>query len=111
LPAPVAAGACFPEDISQLQTTLHQSQGMELGLPEDIVLTVTGFSAHSWGITDLTASCVQIEEPSGPPPGPGPPPLRPYFCPNNAPVKGHAHGIELLVRRPLSKRLGGWITW
>lgn len=110
LPAPVAAGAGFPEGVSQLQTTLHQSQGIELGLPEEIVLTVTGFSAQSWGITDLTASCVQIEQPSGPV-GPAPPPISPYYCPSNSPVKGHAHGIELLVRRPLSKRLGGWISY
>jgi hypothetical protein len=110
LPAPVAAGAGFPEGAARLQTTLHQSQGIELRLPEQITFTFTGFSSHSFGITDLTASCVQIEPPSEPV-GPGPPPERPFFCPNDAPVSGHAHGIELFLQRSLSKRLGGWISY
>jgi hypothetical protein len=35
----------------------------------------------------------------------------PYFCPNNAPVHGRAYGVELLLRRALSKRLSGWLSY
>jgi hypothetical protein len=40
---------------------------------------------------------------------PGPPP--PYVCPDSRPVTGHAYGMEVLVRRPLSKRLSGWLSY
>ncbi len=35
---------------------------------------------------------------------------RPYTCPNAASVRGRAYGVGLLVRRPLAKRLGGWLS-
>lgn len=110
LPVLVAGGSGFPVGNSRLQRTLHHSQGLELGLPSDIVLTFTGFASYFSGLTDLTASCLQLEPPTAPV-GPGPPSPPPYFCPSNTPVSGHAHGLELMVRRSLSKRLGGWISY
>jgi hypothetical protein len=35
----------------------------------------------------------------------------PYVCPNTQPTHGQAYGLELLVRRPLTKRLSGWLSY
>jgi hypothetical protein len=86
------------------------SQGIELALPAAATLGMTGFLSRSSGMTDLTASCLRIEPPMTPP-GEGPRPSDPYFCPSNAPVEGHAYGLELLVRRSLSERLTGWLSY
>ena len=110
LPAPVAAGAGFPEGSSELQRVLQASEGIELRLPARIVLTATGFLSRSSGLTDLTQSCIQIEPPSAPP-GEGPRPDDPWFCPNETPVEGHAYGFELLVRRSLGERLSGLVSY
>jgi hypothetical protein len=73
-------------------------------------LTATGFLSRSSGLTDLTASCVQIQPPSAPT-GQGPRPEDPYHCPSNSPVEGRALGLEVLVRRSLSERLSGWLSY
>jgi hypothetical protein len=110
LPALVATGAGFTAGNAQLQKALQMSQGIEVILPENVRLTATGFVSRSWGLTDLTISCTQIEPPSAPT-GQGPRPEDPYFCPSNAPVKGQAYGVELLVRRSLSERLSGLLSY
>lgn len=110
LPAVVGAGAGFPEGTKQLQRVLQASQGVEVALPGHVVATATGFLSKSWGLTDLTASCLQIEPPSGPA-GEGPEPSDPFYCPSNAPVRGQAHGLELLVRRSLTERLSGMLSY
>jgi hypothetical protein len=110
LPALIAAGSGFPAGNEQLQKTLQTSHGIEVLLPAEIQLTATGFLSRSWGLTDLTASCLQIEPPFVER-GEGPPPERPYYCPSNAPVRGSAWGVELLVRRSLSERLTGLLSY
>lgn len=110
LPAAVAAGAGFPVGSDQLQRTFQQSQGVELALPERILLTVTGFTAWMWGLTDLTRECLQIEPPTAPI-GAGPMPDDPYYCPSNAPVRGRSYGGELLLRRSLGARVGGLLSY
>jgi hypothetical protein len=35
----------------------------------------------------------------------------PYVCPNNDPVRGRAYGLELMLRRPFSKRLSGLLSY
>ncbi|HEY6723567.1 MAG TPA: TonB family protein [Polyangiaceae bacterium] len=109
LPAPIAAGAGFPEGTSELQRVLQQSQGLEAVLPWELVLGVTGFLTYSWGLTDLTQSCLQIEPPTATP-GEGPPEL-PWHCPSNEPVSGHAYGVEVLLRRSFSERVSGLISY
>ncbi|MFZ5892743.1 MAG: TonB-dependent receptor domain-containing protein [Myxococcota bacterium] len=110
LPALIAAGAGFPRGNSRLQETLHATQGVEAHLPADITLSLTGFYSRSRGLTDLTAMCFQIEPPEVPP-GQGPPASNPHYCPSNAPVKGHAYGLEVLLRRALSERLSGMLSY
>jgi TonB family protein len=90
----------FPFGGSQLQTVAQASQGIEVALPADFTGTVTGFLSGWSGLTDLTANCVQISPPDGP-----------RLCPDDQPVHGRTYGLELLVRRPLSKRLTGWLSY
>jgi hypothetical protein len=89
----------FPFGVSALQTVAQASQGLEVALPADFSATLTGFLAGWSGLTDLTAACVKVD-PNGP-----------NQCPNDQPVRGQAYGVELLVRRPLSKRLSGWLSY
>ena len=100
----------FPFDDRKLQTAAQASEGFELTLPADFVLTTTGFYSRFWGLTDLSAECFQVMAGMGPPRIPGEP-VPPYRCPNNQPVRGSAYGLELLLRRPLSKRLGAWLSY
>src|SRR3984957_9701096 len=90
----------FPFGVSQLQTVAQASQGIEVALPADFTGTLTGFLSGWSGLTDLTAGCVQLAPPDGP-----------RQCPDDQPVHGQAYGLELLVRRPLSKRLTGWLSY
>jgi len=117
IPALILTVPGFPAGDGQLQTALQASQGIEVALPADFVLAATGFLSGWSGLTDLTAQCIQIMPPTTPPPsGPPPsgsagPPNTPWVCPNGQPVHGRAFGGELLVRRPLSKRLTGWLSY
>jgi len=107
LPAALVSVPGFPFGDRQLQTAVQASQGVELGLPADLILTATGFLSRWSGLTDLTAMCSQGM--SGDQPATGQPP--PTRCPSNQPVTGQAYGLELLVRRPLSHRLSGWLSY
>jgi hypothetical protein len=111
IPAPLLSIPGFPFGERQLQSAAQASQGVELALPADLTLTVTGFYSNFWGLTDLSASCYQRQPDSVPQPGVGPPPPAPYVCPNNDPVRGRGYGLELLVRRPLTKRLSGLLSY
>jgi hypothetical protein len=103
----------FPFGDTELQRAVQASQGVEVSLPADIVFTATGFLSLWSGLTDLTANCIQIMPPTTPPQSNpnAPPPTVPYTCPDQQPVTGHAYGLEVLVRRPLSKRLTGWLSY
>jgi TonB family protein len=102
----------FPLGDSQLQTVVQASQGVEVALPADLTLTTTGFLSGWSGLTDLTNSCIHIMPATSPPQnGNAPPPQEPVACPNNGPAHGIAYGVEVLLRRPLSKRLSGWLSY
>jgi TonB family protein len=110
VPAPIVTVPGFPFGAEQLQSAAQVSQGVEVALPAELVLTVTGFYSSFWGLTDLSASCFQAIPGEGPAPAPGEP-VPPYVCPSNAPVRGQAFGGELLLRRSFSKRLSGWLSY
>jgi hypothetical protein len=103
----------FPLGDTELQRAVQASQGVEVLLPGEITLTATGFLSLWTGMTDLTSNCIQIMPPTTPaqPDNAPPPPPAPFVCPDDQPVDGHAYGGELLVRRPLSKRLTGWLSY
>lgn len=112
-PAPMVSVPGFPFGDHELQRSMQGAQGFELGLPADLTFSATGFYTLSWGLTDLSSSCFQLEPASRPPPTtPGPQiVVPPYVCPNNEPVTGRAYGLELMLRRPFSKRLAGMLTY
>jgi hypothetical protein len=109
IPGPLLSIPGFPFGERQLQSAAQASQGFELLLPADLTLTATGFYSSFWGLTDLSASCYQHE------PGivVGPPSMivPPYVCPNNEPVRGRAYGVELLLRRPFTRRVSGLLSY
>jgi TonB-dependent receptor-like protein len=110
VPAPILSVPGFPFETRQLQTAAQASQGLEVILPADLTVTATAFYSRFWGLTDLSASCFQLSR------GMAPaimdqPHAAPYVCPNNQPVRGQAYGLELLVRRPFTKRLSGWLSY
>jgi hypothetical protein len=100
VPPAVVSVPGFPFGVSELQTVAQASQGIEVALPAEFTATLTGFLSGWSGLTDLTADCVQFSPPNGP-----------RECPDDQPVHGQAYGLELLVRRPLSKRLTGWLSY
>lgn len=110
IPAPMVSIPGFPHVKRRLQAAAQASQGVELSLPADLTLTAIGFYSQFWGLTDLSASCFQLELGEAPPPGSGPY-APPYVCPNNAPTRGRAYGLELLLRRSFSQRLSGWLSY
>jgi hypothetical protein len=111
IPAVLVSVPGFPSGDTQLQTVAQASQGVELALPADFTLTTTAFLSGWSGLTDLTGNCIQIMPAVTPPPTGNAPPPVPWSCPSNDPVHGIAYGVEVLVRRSLSKRLGGWLSY
>jgi TonB family protein len=111
LPGLILSAPGFPFGDTHLQRAIQASQGVEVSLPAEVTLTATGFLSLWSGLTDLTALCIQVMPPTTPPPTDPSAPPPPYVCPDDQPVSGHAYGVELLVRRPLSKRLAGWLSY
>jgi TonB family protein len=109
VPALLVSVPGFPTGDSQLQTAAQASQGLELTLPADFTLTTTGFLSGWSGLTDLTNNCIKIM-PATTPSNAMPAPV-PWTCPSNDPTHGIAYGVEVLLRRPLSKRLSGWLSY
>jgi hypothetical protein len=110
-PAPVTSVPGFPFGVHELQRATQGSQGFELILPGDITWSTTGFYTLFHGLTDLSASCYQLEPASRPAPMGPQIIVPPYVCPNNQPVSGRSYGVELMLRRPFTKRLGGLISY
>jgi len=112
IPALLVSVPGFPVGDSQLQTAAQASQGAELSLPWDFTLTTTGFLSGWSGLTDLTTNCLQIEPPvqHSQPSTMAPPPV-PWTCQSNEPTRGYAYGLEVLLRRSLTKRLTGWLAY
>jgi hypothetical protein len=87
-----------------LQTSLQASQGVEVRLPYDIKATATFFWHNYLGLTDITASCSGGRGNSSGTDGIA------NLCANGR-VRGRAVGLELFVKRDLTKRLTGWISY
>jgi hypothetical protein len=89
LPIP---GLAPSTNLGHLQTAVQSSLGVE------ITATATGFLQDFLGMTDPTATCVDNAVPQG------------VSC-NDERVRGRAYGLELFVRRPLTKRITGWLSY
>ncbi|MGH7297596.1 MAG: TonB-dependent receptor plug domain-containing protein, partial [Polyangiaceae bacterium] len=113
IPALLLSVPGFPAGDAQLQTAAQASQGVEVALPAELTLTTTGFLSGWSGLTDLTNNCIQVMPAVVPAQnGNGTPPSQvPWSCPSNDPTHGIAYGVEVLLRRPLSRRLSGWLSY
>lgn len=113
VPAPVVSVPGFPFGQHELQRSMQGSQGFELQLPGDFSWSTLAFYSLGWGLTDLSASCFQLEPPSRERPmGEEPQVIAPpYVCPNNEPVESRAYGVELMLRRSFSKRWGVLLSY
>jgi hypothetical protein len=110
IPAPLLTVPGFPLGSDKLQSAAQLTQGVELSLPGDITGSVTGFLSHFEGLTDLTADCFQLIPGMTMMTGEGPPNF-PWVCPNQEPARGEAYGVEVLFRRPITKRWSGLISY
>jgi hypothetical protein len=80
-----------------VQTAVQTSQGFEVSLPLEFTLTSTVFLNNMLDLTDSTATCgfdVGVDN----------------DCIDQR-VRGRTYGLELLLRRPLTKRLTGWVSY
>jgi hypothetical protein len=84
-----------------LQTAVQASQGLEFALPLDFTLTTTGFLHSYSGLTDATATCISFNGSVGDV-------VRDCL---DERVRGKAYGLEVLLRRSLTKRLSGWLSY
>src|SRR5262249_8767594 len=89
----------------RLQTSAQFAEGAELRLPAKITLTATGFASSTHHMTDLPATCYEQEtgtrEMRGPPR---------YVCADQT-TNGLSHGAEILLRRSLTERITGWLSY
>lgn len=79
-----------------LQSAYTLSQGFEVELPEAFTFTPTVFNQTYLGLTDLVTSC-QGSNVEG-------------NCIDSR-VRGHTYGLEVLLRRSLTKRFTGWVAY
>lgn len=81
-----------------LQTGVQASQGVEVTLPAGFTATPTVFYNHMLGLTDFATSCGEINDDDS------------SSCIDRR-VRGRSVGFELLVRRSLTAKLTGWVSY
>ena len=77
-----------------LQKVYSIAQGAELRLPWSLKARVTGFFDADRDVSDFVATCGAS-----------------LACTSVASVDGSTYGLELLVERALTRRLGGWLSY
>ena len=89
-------------NLGNLQTAVQTSAGIEVRLPAEITATATGFLQNYRNMTDPTATCApDLPMNTG---------TTLHPCDDDR-VNGRAYGLELYIRRALTKRLTGWISY
>ena len=92
-PVPIPA-LTFAQLRRGLQSGYHLSQGIEVPLPADLTAQVTGYLHTYTGLVDLAQQC-DVDDPRCDPSG----------------ARGRSIGLEVMVKRNLGKRVGGWIGY
>ena len=82
-----------------LQSSIQAGQGVELALPLEFSLTTTAFVQNYFNLSDQFATCITVT--GGQADG---------SC-VSARVRGRGYGLEVLLRRDLTKRITGWISY
>jgi len=93
IPLPLPA-LSFSQLSRGLQGGYHMSQGLEIDLPWELTGTAAGYLHTYTGLVDLAAPCDGTDDPQ---------------C--EADTRGRSVGLELMVKRNLTKRLGGWVAY
>jgi hypothetical protein len=83
-----------------LQTSIQTSQGVEIALPWAFTLTPTLFYHRYLGLTDFATTCGISDDSSG----------DEGECLDKR-VAGRTLGFELLLRRSLTRKLTGWLSY
>jgi hypothetical protein len=94
VPTPAMANLAAYGQVEGVQTSYQASQGVELALPWSLTVSTSAFLHRYDGLADVTAFC--MPQPTA------------CFLPR---VSGTAYGLEMLVKRPMTKRLTGWISY
>ena len=92
-PVPIPA-LTFAQLRRGLQGGYHLSQGIEVPLPADLTAQVTGYLHTYTGLVDLAQQC-DVDDPRCDPNG----------------ARGRSIGLEMMVKRNLGKRIGGWVGY
>ena len=92
-PVPIPA-LTFAQLSRGLQGGYHLSEGVEVPLPADLTATVTGYLHTYTGLVDLAQQC-EVDDPR---------------C-NSSATRGRSVGLEMLLKRNLGKRVGGWLGY
>ena len=95
----------FPRGDVRLQTSGQIAEGVEIDLPAKATLVATGFASATHDATDLPGTC--YEQSTGSRAMPGPPV---YLCADQR-TNSVAYGVEGLLRRPLTERITGWLSY
>lgn len=82
-----------------LQSAAQASEGVEAALPEDLTLAATAFLNNYFELTDAVATCTANGAAS-----------TQLGCLDER-TRGRSFGVELLLRRSFSNRIGGWISY
>jgi hypothetical protein len=94
IPLPIPA-LSFSQLGRGLQTAYQASEGIEAKLPWEFTSTTSVFGNDFAGLAQLTNNCPADAPPS---------------CAATT-VFGRSYGVELLVRRSLTERLSGWLSY
>jgi TonB-dependent Receptor Plug Domain len=92
-PVPIPA-LSFAQLRRGLQSGYHLSQGLEIPMPAELTAQVSGYLHTYTGLVDLAQQC-DVEDPKCDPSG----------------VRGRSIGLEMMVKRNLGKRVGGWVSY
>jgi hypothetical protein len=82
-------------DAAGLQKVYSIAEGAELRLPWSLKARVTAFFDADRDVSDFVATCGASV----------------FACTSITSVDGSTYGLELLVERPLARRLGGWLSY
>ena len=77
-----------------LQSVYSMAEGVEVHAPWDLKVRFTGFLDADRNVSDFVATCGAVIQ-----------------CNSVASVNGRTYGLELLVQRALTHRLGGWLSY
>jgi hypothetical protein len=77
------------------QTAYQMSEGAEVKLPSDLTASLTGYYDGQRAMSDFVSECGTSVA----------------FCAGVARVDGRSFGVELLLRRALTQRFSGWLSY